>query len=113
MDYKTISENIATTVDEETYFMKTLSNNIVRISAISSETYGKLIHDIGDEKIIYPKYEIKDDRAYRIVIRDLDYCTSTNEIKNELNVKGLQVMHIINVKHRTTKGTLSLLFVYM
>jgi capsid portal protein len=46
MDYKAMVENLAKAVDEETYFTKTLSNNTVRISIISSETYRKLIRHI-------------------------------------------------------------------
>jgi hypothetical protein len=49
-DYKAMVENLAKAVDEETYFTKTLSNNTVRISTISSETYRKLICHIQDQK---------------------------------------------------------------
>jgi hypothetical protein len=37
-DHKARVGNIAKAVDEETYFTKTLSNNTVRISTLSSET---------------------------------------------------------------------------
>jgi hypothetical protein len=90
----------------ETYFTKTRSNNTVRISALSPETYRKLIRHIQDEKIIHYTYEIKQDRAYRVVIRDLRHSISTNEIKNELNEKGHLVRNIINVKNRATKEPL-------
>jgi hypothetical protein len=78
-------ENLAKVVDEETYFTKTLSNNTVRISTLSSETYRKLIRHIQDEKIIHLTYEIKHDRAYSVVIRDLHHSITIIEIKNELN----------------------------
>jgi hypothetical protein len=56
-------------------------------------------------------YEIKQNRAYRVVIRDVHHSSSTNEIKNELNEKGHLVRNIINVKHRATKEPLPLFFV--
>jgi hypothetical protein len=48
-----MAETVAKAVDEETYFTKTLSNNTVRISSLSSETYRRLISNIKDEKIIH------------------------------------------------------------
>jgi hypothetical protein len=56
-------DNLAKAVDEETYFTKTLSNNTVRISPLSPETYRKLIRHIQDEKIVHHTYQIKQDRA--------------------------------------------------
>jgi hypothetical protein len=47
--YKAIVENLAKAVDEETYFTKTLSNNTVRVSTLSSKTYRQLIRHIQDE----------------------------------------------------------------
>jgi hypothetical protein len=47
-DYKVMAENLAKAVDEETYFTKTLSKNTVRISVLSTETYGKLVRHIQD-----------------------------------------------------------------
>jgi hypothetical protein len=84
-DYKAMVGSLAKVVEEETYFTKTLSNNRVRISTLSSETYGKLIRHIQDKKIIHLTYQIKEDRAYRDVVRDLHHSVSTNEIKNLLN----------------------------
>jgi hypothetical protein len=49
-EYRTMAKNLAKAVDEETYFTKTLSNNTVRISTLSSETYRQFIHYIHDEK---------------------------------------------------------------
>jgi mannose-6-phosphate isomerase class I len=84
-DYKAMVRNLAQAVNEETYFTKTLYNNTVRISILSSETSRKLLRHIQDEKIIHHMYQIKQDRAYRVVIRDMHHSVSTNEIKNELN----------------------------
>jgi hypothetical protein len=68
MDYNAMVENLAKAIDEEIYFTKTLSNNAVRISTLSSETYRKLMCLIQDKKIIHHTYQIKEDRAYRVVI---------------------------------------------
>jgi hypothetical protein len=72
-DYKAMVENLAKAVDEETYFTKTLSNNTVRISTQSPETYRKIMRHIQDEKIVYHMYQIKQDRAYRVLIRDMHH----------------------------------------
>jgi hypothetical protein len=53
MDYEAMVENLAKAIEEETYFTKTLPNDTVRFSTLSSETYRKLIDHIRNEKIIH------------------------------------------------------------
>jgi ribonuclease BN (tRNA processing enzyme) len=75
------------------------------------ETYRKLIQHVRDEKIIHHTYQLKQERAYRIVIRDLYHSIPISDIAEELNKKGHKVRNMINVKHRVTKEPLLLFFV--
>jgi hypothetical protein len=109
-DHTAMVENLAKAVDKEIYFTKTLSNNTVRMSNLSSQTYIKLIRHNQKEKC-RRTFKIKQHRAYKDVIRELHHPVSINEIKNELNGKGHLVRNIINVKHRATKEPLLLFFV--
>jgi hypothetical protein len=54
---------------------------------------------------------MKQERAYRIVIRNLHYSTPIAQITAELENPGHKVRNILNVKHRITKEPLSLLFI--
>jgi hypothetical protein len=54
---------------------------------------------------------MKQERAYRIVIRKLHYSTTIAQITAELEKQGHKVRNILNVKHRITKEPLSLFFI--
>ena len=59
----------------------------------------------------YHTYQLKEDRAFRMVIKHLHYTTDLDDIKNELRILGHEVRNIINVKHRQTKEPLNIFFI--
>lgn len=56
-------------------------------------------------------YQLKSERAYRVVIKNLHYSTNINEIKEEIENLGHKVRNIINIRHKITKQPLSMFFV--
>jgi hypothetical protein len=58
----------------------------------------------------YTTYQIKQERAYRIVNRDLPHSIPMSDI-NELDKKGHKVRNMINLKHTISKEPLPLFFV--
>lgn len=54
---------------------------------------------------------MQEDKAYRIVIRNLHPTTNTAEIRTALEEIGFQVRQITNVLHKTTKLKLPIFFV--
>ena len=54
---------------------------------------------------------MKQDRAYRVVIRNLHYSIPIDEIKEELQKKGHAVRNILNIRHRVNKYPLSMFYV--
>lgn len=110
-DFKAMIEHLALVAAEETYFTKALPNNTIKINPQTPDTYRKLIHHIREEKIVHHTYQIKQERAYRIVIRDLHHSIPLSDIKEELDKKGHKVRNIINVRHRMSKEPLPMFFV--
>ena len=110
-DYKAMVANLASVAEEETYFTKALPNNTIKINPQSPDTYRKLIHHIREEKIVHHTYQIKQERAYRIVIRDLHHSIPLTDITEELEKYGHKVRNIINVRHRMSKEPLPMFFV--
>jgi hypothetical protein len=67
----------------ETYSTKAMANNIIKINPKTPDTYRKLVHHLRNEQIILHAYQLKEERAYRIVIRGLHHSIPTSEIKVE------------------------------
>jgi hypothetical protein len=97
--------------ENETSIVKALPSNTIKIMTNTAKTYRKLIQHVRDEKIMHHTYQIKEERAYRIVIRDLHHSIPMSDIIEELDEKGHKVRNMINVKHRISKEPLPLFFV--
>lgn len=110
-DYKGMVQKLTDITEAETYHTRATANNTVKVNPHSPETYRKLVRYLREENIIHHTYQLKQERAYRIVIRDLHHSIPPDEIKNELESKGHKVRNIINVRHRTSKEPLPLFFV--
>ena len=80
-------DSLSNVTEEETYQCKILQNDTVKISTQNPDTYRKLIRHLNSENIIHHTYQMKQDRAYRIVIRNLHYSIPIDEIK-ELQKRG-------------------------
>jgi hypothetical protein len=80
---------------------------------VTPETYRKLAKYFKDNNIFYRTYQLKEERAYRIVIKYLHNSTHTEDIRQEVFELGHNIRNIINAQHRTTKEPLNLDFVYL
>ena len=96
-------DNLSNVTEEETYLCKILRNDTVKINTQNPDTYRKLIRHLNSEKIIHHTYQMKQDRAYRVVNRNLHYSIPIDEIKEELQKKGHPVRNIFNIRHRVNK----------
>jgi hypothetical protein len=64
-----------------------------------------------EENIVHHTYQVKAERAYRIVIKHLHHSVPLDDIKEELHKEGHTVRNIMNIKNKQTKDPLSLFFV--
>lgn len=110
-DYSSMIQNLTLATEKETFYTKTLGNNTVQINPKNPESYRKLINHVRAEKIIYHSYQLKQERAYGVVIKNLHHSISLEEIKNELDNIGHKVCNIINIRHRVSKEPLPMFFI--
>lgn len=64
-----------------------------------------------ENNIVHHTYQPKENRAFRVVIKNLHFSTNIEEIKDELSKQGHKVRNIHNGKSRVTKEPLNLFFV--
>jgi (p)ppGpp synthase/HD superfamily hydrolase len=70
-----------------------------------------IIKFLQDSKAEFHTYQIKQDRAFRVVIRNLHHSTDINNIKNELEDLSFRTRNINNVIQKQTKQKLPFFFV--
>jgi hypothetical protein len=56
-------------------------------------------------------YKFKEERSYRVVVKNIHYCINSEEIKTEIEKLGHTVTDIWNNKRYRTKPRLSMLLV--
>jgi hypothetical protein len=83
-NYHAMVEHLATTVEEEQYYCKALSNETIKINVTTPDSYWKLIKQLQQEKIVHHTYQIREEREYRVVIRNLHHSVAMGGIKEEI-----------------------------
>jgi len=109
-NYKVMLHNLQKAEEEESFHTKTLSNNSVKINTHFIEGYRTLIRHLQDENIVHHTYQIKQERAYRIVLWDLHHSIPTEDIKELLRTYGHSARNITNIRHRVSKEPLPMFF---
>jgi len=104
-------DDLADVAEPDTYRTTALANDTIKINANTVDTYRSLVKHMKEENIVHHTYQIKAERAYRIVIRHLHHSVPLDDIKEELQKEGHTVRNIMNIKHKLTKDPLSLFFV--
>lgn len=110
-NFKSMVDSFAQVVEEETYYTRTMPNETVKITANTIDTYRKLIRHLREEEIVHHTYQLKEERAYRVVIRHIHHSIPTTDITKELEKAGHKVRNITNIRHKLTKEPLSLFYI--
>jgi hypothetical protein len=91
--------------------VKTLYNNQVRVQPTESSVYTTIVKALIDKNTEFHTYKPRQDRSFRVVLKNIHPSTDLNDIKQDLKDKGHEVMNISNVKQRVTKKSLPIHFV--
>jgi hypothetical protein len=95
----------------EQFRTKSMTNNVIKLMCITLDTYRSLIKHFKDKDIYFHTYQLKEERAYRVILKYLHHTTNVEDIRHELFALGHVARNIINVRHRITKESLNLFFV--
>lgn len=67
--------------------------------------------ELRSKKALFFTYQLKTDRSFKVVIRNLHYSIDIQCIKDELQEKGFAARNVSNIKHWRSKEPLPLFFV--
>jgi hypothetical protein len=110
-NYCDMVKYLAVTLEEEQYYCTTLPNETVKININSPHSYQELVKRLRADNIVHHTYQIRNERAYRVVLRNLHHSLPLYDIQAEIEALGHKVRIILNIRHRLTKESLPLYFV--
>lgn len=102
---------INSNIEKQEYSYTLLKSNQMKLSTHTIEAYRKIKKALDDKHVQCHTYQLKSERAYRVVLRNMHYTSDTEMIKSELLTDGHEVRNITNVLHRQTKEPLSMFFI--
>jgi len=88
-----------------------LANDVIKLNCTTPETYRKIIKHFKENNTYYHTYQLKEEQAYRIVIRYLHHSTDITKLRQELAELGHKARNIVNARNRITRDPLNLFFV--
>jgi hypothetical protein len=111
INYGAMINQIRNIAEDEKCSTKGLSKNVIKINCVTLETYRTFIRYLKENNIYYQTYQLKEERAYRIVIKHLHHSTDMEEIRQELLELGHKARNILNAQNRITKEPLNMFFI--
>ena len=88
INYKKMIEEISSLVGKDAFTAKSLANGSVRINATSVDDFQKIIAGLRDKNTHYFTYQLKTERALKVVIRNLHHSLEPKDIKDALEADG-------------------------
>lgn len=104
-------KKISGEITEREFNYKAVSDGQIKLNIKTIESYRKLVKYFEKNNICYHTFQLKTERAYRIVIKNLHHSTPVENIKAYLLLKGHQVRYVANIKHKQTKQPLPIFYV--
>jgi hypothetical protein len=104
-------KSIREVAKDEQYSTKSMANNVIKLAPTTPDTYRNIIKHFKEKGIFFHTYQLKEERAYRVVIKHLHHSTDMKDIRQELLEMGHVARNIVNAHHRQTKEPLNLFFV--
>lgn len=90
---------------------KSLRDGQVKLSIKTVDSYRKVVKLLESEGKSYHTFQLKPDRAFRVVIKGLHHSTNISDIKAHLLSLGHQVRSVRNIISRNTKIPLPMFYV--
>lgn len=111
VSYPDMIKQIKAGIESENFYSKTMSNGSVKVSVLNSDTYRKLIKYLNENHVAYFTYQLKEEKPFRVVIRNIHHTVKPDEIKEALLQEGFETRNVVNVKNWRTKEPLPMFFV--
>jgi hypothetical protein len=93
------------------YLLRVLYDKQVKVQPKSPENYSAIIKALRENKTQFHTYQMKQDRSFRVVLKNMHQSTDTKDIAEELLKKNHKVRHVHNMLQRVTKNPLPMFMI--
>lgn len=109
VDYLKFCAQIKTIIGNEEYLCKPTTKNL-KLSLNSPQYFRLIIKLLNNNSIEYYTYQAKENKSYRVVLKNLHHTNSTEFITQKLSNLGYSVRHITNIKKKSTQHSTFIIF---
>lgn len=110
-DIRSMILGIESVISKDEYSYKCSNINKIKINTTTVDAYRKLVKHLTDLNVQFHTYQIKQDRAYRVVLKNMHFSNDPQDIKSAIESYGHKVRNITNLKSYKTKQPTSVFFV--
>jgi len=103
INYNQLIKSIIEVAEDEQYLTKSMANNVIKQTCSTQDTYRKIVKHFKENGIFFHTHQLKEERAYRVVLKYLHHSTDVQDIRQELLEMGHVARNIVNAYHRQTK----------
>lgn len=75
---------------------KTVSNNQIKVNTNTIDAYRRFVYFLEQNNIAYHIYQLKQERAYRVVIKGLYHTILTNDINEAFTEQEFHIQNVVN-----------------
>jgi len=93
------------------YEIKVLRADEVKIQPKSAQAYTIIVRELKNKGTEFHTYKLKQERSFRVVLKNMHPSTDEKELKAAINSLGHQVTNVWNIKNRVTKKPLPMYFI--
>jgi len=110
LDFVEVRNELIKLIGTDSFTCKSSTNNL-KIQTSDSTYYREVIRFLKDREAQYHTYQPQEEKAFRVVVRNLHPSTPTVEVGIAIEEIGFTVRQVSNVLQKTTKNKLPIFFV--
>jgi len=110
LDFVALRNDFIKLLGADNFLFKSSSNDL-KILTKNSDSYRAVINYLNKNKAEYHTYQQRENKAFRVVVRNIHPSTPLNEIGIAIQEIGFTVRQVANVRHKISKKNLPLFFV--
>lgn len=100
-------------VAKNNFTLRVINHEEVKIQAKTAEFYDVIVAELKKRNTEYHSYQKKQDRPFRVVLKNMHCSSDTETLKTELEELGHHVIQITNIQNRFNKSKLPMFYIDM